>query len=157
MRSFACPVASKSAQGRTGVQFVPLPLLLRDLLNSFSLGVSVDVGDWYVWLADLLFLALSIVGLVRLCIKGGRGDRGCLPGCWGLPGRAGCAHLPLLLRSTRVHGQPTPDAGYASLLPPAGCRPDLAAWAPRAGVLGRMAARDRRGGLLDRQLLWTRV
>ncbi len=67
------PGGIESAQGRTGVQFVPLPLLLRDLLNSFSLGVSVDVGDWYVWLADLLFLALSIVGLVRLCIKGGRG------------------------------------------------------------------------------------
>jgi len=49
-----------------GARFVPLFDLLRDLLNSFSLGLSVDVADWYVVLIDLLFLLLLVLGLVQL-------------------------------------------------------------------------------------------
>jgi 4-amino-4-deoxy-L-arabinose transferase-like glycosyltransferase len=49
-----------------GVRFVPLFELLRDLLNSFSLGLSVDVADWYVALIDLLFLLLLVSGLVQV-------------------------------------------------------------------------------------------
>ncbi|MGD9316216.1 MAG: glycosyltransferase family 39 protein, partial [Anaerolineae bacterium] len=43
-----------------------LPILLRDLLNSFSLGLSVDVGDWYVFVIDLVFLLFLLLGLVWL-------------------------------------------------------------------------------------------
>jgi len=46
-----------------GARFLPLFELLRDLLNSFSLGLSVDVADWYVLLIDLLFLLLLRWGL----------------------------------------------------------------------------------------------
>ncbi len=49
-----------------GFAFVPLWMLLRDLLNSFSLGLSVDVGNWYVLLADLLFLLIAGIGIVAL-------------------------------------------------------------------------------------------
>ena len=49
-----------------GVRFVPLFELLRDLLNSFSLGLSVDLADWYVVLIDLLFLLLLVLGFVQL-------------------------------------------------------------------------------------------
>ena len=46
-----------------GFRFVPLFELLRDVLNSFSLGLSVDVADWYVILIDLLFLLFALLGL----------------------------------------------------------------------------------------------
>jgi len=49
-----------------GVRFVPLFELLRDLLNSFSLGLSVDLADWYVVLMDLLFLLLLVLGFIQL-------------------------------------------------------------------------------------------
>jgi len=96
------PGGIESVQDRTGVQFVPLPLLLRDLLNSFSLGVSVDVGNWYVWLADLFFLALAILGLARLCLKGGRWG-------WRLPGGllAGYLVVPVGIIYGFSHVQPT--------------------------------------------------
>lgn len=51
---------------RVGFRFLPLFELLRDLLNSFSLGLSVDVADWYVVLIDLLFLLFGLLGLVWL-------------------------------------------------------------------------------------------
>lgn len=53
-----------------GFRFVPLLDLLRDLLNSFSLGLSIDVGNWYVLLIDLVFLAFLLVGLVALVWRG---------------------------------------------------------------------------------------
>jgi hypothetical protein len=53
-----------------GPRFVPLLYLLRDVLNSFSLGLSVDIGDWYVLAVDLVFLALLILGIVRLLRPG---------------------------------------------------------------------------------------
>jgi len=50
--------------------FYPIPLgdLLRDLLNSFSLGLSVNIDHWYVLLIDsvfLLFLAIGFLCLIR--------------------------------------------------------------------------------------------
>ena len=58
---------------RAGFEFVSLPVLLRDLLNSFSLGPSADVGLWYVLLIDLVFLAFLILGLAWLVRPGGPG------------------------------------------------------------------------------------
>lgn len=55
---------------RAGFRFLPLPDLLRDLLNSFSLGLSVDVGHWYVFLTDLFFLLFLILGFIRLVFFG---------------------------------------------------------------------------------------
>jgi 4-amino-4-deoxy-L-arabinose transferase-like glycosyltransferase len=49
-----------------GPRFVPLLYLLRDVLNSFSLGLSVDIADWYVVAVDLGFLVLLILGIGRL-------------------------------------------------------------------------------------------
>ncbi|MBM3135017.1 MAG: phospholipid carrier-dependent glycosyltransferase, partial [Chloroflexi bacterium] len=45
-----------------GFVFVPLGILLRDVLNSFSLGLSVDVTQ-VLWL-DLVYLALFVLGLL---------------------------------------------------------------------------------------------
>jgi 4-amino-4-deoxy-L-arabinose transferase-like glycosyltransferase len=47
-----------------GFVFVPLGILLRDVLNSFSLGLSVDVTQ-VIWL-DLGYLALFAWGLLAL-------------------------------------------------------------------------------------------
>jgi len=58
------------ATAKVGFHFIPLLSLLRDLLNSFSLGLSVDVQHWYVLAIDLAFLALLAVGVVWLV--GGR-------------------------------------------------------------------------------------
>ncbi len=55
---------------RPGFRFVPLLDLLRDLLNSFSLGLSVDVGHWYVLAADLVFLAFLLLGIAWLVRPG---------------------------------------------------------------------------------------
>ena len=51
-------------QGGAGANFKPITLhiLLPDLLNAFSLGLSVRITD--VWWLDLLFGALLLVGLV---------------------------------------------------------------------------------------------
>jgi 4-amino-4-deoxy-L-arabinose transferase-like glycosyltransferase len=54
------------AKTLAGFEFVSLPSLLRDLLNSFSLGLSVDVGNWYVLVIDLIFLLFLLLGLVWL-------------------------------------------------------------------------------------------
>ena len=43
-------------------RFVPLPIILRDLLNSFSLGLSVSLRRVF-WL-DMIFLAVFAVGLL---------------------------------------------------------------------------------------------
>ena len=58
-----------------GFHFVSAFVLARDLLNSFSLGLSVDVGDWYVLLIDLVFLLFLILGFVRLVQPGVASDR----------------------------------------------------------------------------------
>ncbi len=60
---------------RAGLSFVKLPVLLRDLLNSFSMGLSVDAADWFVIAVDLLFLLLLVIGAARLVFSGGRGER----------------------------------------------------------------------------------
>ena len=53
-----------------GFVFVPLGILLRDVLNSFSLGLSVDVTQ-VLWL-DLGYLALFVLGLLGLWRAGRR-------------------------------------------------------------------------------------
>jgi len=55
---------------RPGFEFVSLPVLLRDLLTSFSMGLSADVGLWYVLLVDLVFLVFLILGLIWLVRPG---------------------------------------------------------------------------------------
>jgi uncharacterized membrane protein len=55
---------------QAGFRFVPPFVLLRDLLNSFSLGLSADVGNWYVVLIDLTFLFLLVLGIFRLLRPG---------------------------------------------------------------------------------------
>lgn len=45
-----------------GFNFVPFSILARDVLNSFSLGLSVDVTE--VLYLDLLFLAVALLGMV---------------------------------------------------------------------------------------------
>mgnify|MGYP001083484688 CR=1 FL=1 len=59
-------------------EYVPLGLILRDVLNSYSLGLSVNFRE--VWPLDLVFLAASVVGIasiwahpprVTLCAQGG--------------------------------------------------------------------------------------
>ncbi|MFN2169231.1 MAG: glycosyltransferase family 39 protein, partial [Anaerolineae bacterium] len=59
---------------RAGFRFVPLFELGRDLLNSFSLGLSVDVADVPVLLIDLVFLALLGLGLARFLRPGASTD-----------------------------------------------------------------------------------
>jgi hypothetical protein len=45
-----------------GFSFISLPILLRDILNSFSLGLSVNVDD--VIFLDALFVLVAMYGLV---------------------------------------------------------------------------------------------
>ena len=45
-----------------GFSFIPLPILARDILNSFSLGLSVNVND--VIFLDLLFGLVAVFGLL---------------------------------------------------------------------------------------------
>ncbi|MFQ5885885.1 MAG: glycosyltransferase family 39 protein [Anaerolineae bacterium] len=47
-----------------GYRFVPLFIILRDLWNSFSLGISVSMKE--VWWLDLFFLALFLLGCFML-------------------------------------------------------------------------------------------
>src|SRR5690606_11887113 len=58
-----------------GFHFVPLMNLLRDLLNSFSLGLSVNVGRWYVLAIDGLFLIAMIAGFLWLVGRGAPAKR----------------------------------------------------------------------------------
>lgn len=51
-----------------GVNYVPLPDLLRDLLNSFSLGLSVDINQWSSLAINLIFLTFLVVGLLFLLL-----------------------------------------------------------------------------------------
>jgi len=53
-----------SATVERGYKFVPLFIIVRDLWNSFSLGISVSMKE-VLWL-DLLFLALFLLGLSML-------------------------------------------------------------------------------------------
>ncbi len=63
-------VALPHATSRAGFRFIPLLELARDLLNSFSLGLSVNVADWPVLLIDLVFLSFLILGFIRLIRPG---------------------------------------------------------------------------------------
>lgn len=46
--------------------FVPLPVMLRDIVLGFALGRTVDQAQWPVWLLDAAFAAALILGLLRL-------------------------------------------------------------------------------------------
>ncbi len=80
------------ATSQHGFRFVPLLDLARDLLNSFSLGLSVDVAELHVLLIDLLFLAFFVLGLLRFLRPGMPPDRRragvLLAGFLGLPALA---------------------------------------------------------------------
>lgn len=60
---FLLPQVSASAAGNvdTGPYFVPFWIILRDLLNSFSVGVTADLAD--VWWMDGTMLILFIIGI----------------------------------------------------------------------------------------------
>lgn len=53
--------ASAAGNVATGPYFVPLEIMLRDLLNSFSVGVTMDLGD-ALWI-DSVMLLLFILGI----------------------------------------------------------------------------------------------
>ena len=53
-----------TASVERGYRFVPLFIILRDLCNSFSLGISVNIKE-VLWL-DLFFLALFLLGCFML-------------------------------------------------------------------------------------------
>lgn len=61
--------------GAGGLRFLPVLDLLRDLLNSFSLGLSVDVGQWFVLLIDLGFLLFLILGFLWAAGPGATRDQ----------------------------------------------------------------------------------
>lgn len=46
--------------------FVPLPVMLRDIVFGFAFGRTVDQGQWPVWLLDAAFAAALVLGLLRL-------------------------------------------------------------------------------------------
>jgi mannosyltransferase len=78
----------KSPGAGTNFAIVSLPVMVRDLLNAFSLGLSVDVSQ-VLWL-DLVFAALAIVGIVWPLRRG----RLTNPEAWFLPA---FLLLPILL------------------------------------------------------------
>jgi 4-amino-4-deoxy-L-arabinose transferase-like glycosyltransferase len=45
-------------------EYVPLGLILRDVLNSYSLGLSVNFRE--VWPLDLVFLAVFVIGIASI-------------------------------------------------------------------------------------------
>lgn len=68
-------IALPYATRRAGFRFIPLPELARDLLNSFSLGLSVNAADRHVLLIDLIFLSFLILGFIRLVRPGSPANR----------------------------------------------------------------------------------
>jgi 4-amino-4-deoxy-L-arabinose transferase-like glycosyltransferase len=53
-----------------GFNYIPLFDLARDLLNSFSLGLSVDIDYWYILFVDVAFLLFLLVGFFWLVRPG---------------------------------------------------------------------------------------
>jgi 4-amino-4-deoxy-L-arabinose transferase-like glycosyltransferase len=53
-----------------GFRFVPLWEMLRDALSASSLGLSVDIANWFVLLIDLVFVVFLILGFVWLVRRG---------------------------------------------------------------------------------------
>ncbi len=68
---FLVPLVTASLAGNAGAgpYFVPLDIILRDLLNSFSVGITMDAAR-AVWF-DVAMLALFVVGIAGW----GMGDR----------------------------------------------------------------------------------
>ena len=52
---------------KAGRWYVPLGIMLRDALNSFSLGLSVDLRE--IWVLDVAFLLVYLIGVVSLWRK----------------------------------------------------------------------------------------
>lgn len=84
----------------SGVNFrsVPLGTLLIDLLNAFSMGLSVDIGVRAVWWLDLLYGAVALLA-VGWALRSWRSIRA---GGWLLPALIAVPIAMLLLVST-VH------------------------------------------------------
>lgn len=59
-------VAQSLLSGGGGINFrtVDIDILLRDLLNAFSMGPSADVGQDWVFALDLLFGQLALIGII---------------------------------------------------------------------------------------------
>ncbi|MCC9077564.1 glycosyltransferase family 39 protein [Litorilinea aerophila] len=94
--------------GGENFRFVPLRIMLPDLLNAFSMGLSVDIDQ--VWWLDLVFGALALVGIGW----GLRSRKSMAAGGWLLPTFLGVPIL-LLLAVSRV--QPAyMNARHLSLL-----------------------------------------
>lgn len=60
------PIIRSSMAGNVGAgpDFVPLDIILRDLLNSFTVGITVDMAQIF-WI-DLVMLALFLIGIIRI-------------------------------------------------------------------------------------------
>jgi hypothetical protein len=54
--------ASAAGNAASGPYFVSLDIMLRDLLNSFSVGTTIDLAQ--VWWIDLVLLALFAIGIL---------------------------------------------------------------------------------------------
>jgi len=67
------PIALQRLQveAEAGYKFVPLFVILQDLLNAFSLGISVEFSQ--VVALDLVYLATFLLGLLALARDGRRG------------------------------------------------------------------------------------
>ena len=60
------PLVRSSVAGNvdTGPDFVPFDIILRDLLNSFTVGITVDFAQ-AIWI-DVLMLGLFVIGIIRI-------------------------------------------------------------------------------------------
>lgn len=98
----------KSPGAGTNFPVVSLPVMARDLLNAFSLGLSVDVSR-VLWL-DLVFAALAIIGIAWPLRRG----RLTNPEAWFLPA---FLLLPILLLQVIQWVQPAyMNARHLSLI-----------------------------------------
>ncbi len=71
---FLIPLAAASLAGNAGAgpYFVPLDVILRDLFNSFSIGVTMDAAD--AWWIDLVLFFLFALGVLGFWISDFRGS-----------------------------------------------------------------------------------
>jgi len=76
-------VAARGLLQRGGMNFAsaPLRIILPDLLNAFSLGLSVDAGQWLVRWLDWIYGAVALLGAAWAL----RSRRVALAGGWLLP------------------------------------------------------------------------
>jgi 4-amino-4-deoxy-L-arabinose transferase-like glycosyltransferase len=134
------------ATSRVGFRFLPIFELLRDLLNSFSLGLSVDVGLWYVFVLDLIFLMIAIWGWWRLVRPGA-------PPRWRRSGwlLLGYLAIPIAVIYLMSYLQPAyMNSRHLMLITPAFyllVASGLAAWRGRTVVIALLAGMLMLGGI----------